>query len=47
MPTVTETMHATGEVGGAKAMPKARESKDDAPSTLAPTVVETMHATAR
>ena len=45
MPTVTEMMHATGEVKGTKAMPKARESKDDEPSTLAPTVIRTMHAT--
>ena len=45
MPTVTEMMHATGEVKGTKAMPKARESKDDEPGTLAPTAMVTMHAT--
>ena len=37
-PTPTETMHATGAVRGAKAMPRAKGPADDEPSTLTQTV---------
>ena len=44
-PTVTETMHATAEVRGTKAMPRAKGCADDESSTFTPTVTETMHTT--
>ena len=33
-------MHATGEMRDTKAMPRAKKSKDDEPSTLAQAVID-------
>ena len=38
-------MHTTCEVRGTEAMPRAKKSKDDEPSTLTPMTTETMRAT--
>ena len=45
MQTVIETMHATGEARGTKAVQRAKGPADDQPSTPTPTVTETTHAT--